>query len=426
MKTAPLSALLPAALHAALPTTAAAFTEVARGALTLTTTGQVAYDSNVLGNSSERDDTVVTLSPTLNYNRSAGLGTIDASLGLVINRYLDLTELDNEDLLASFRIGLPTPEGARQAGAVTAGYTDRATIDESVGQRVRTKTWNAGVAHTYRAGPRTDLRADLRFADATRDIYADRTDWSAALGFDYSDFLGGFGLEGDYRYNDLSSSSYTVGTDTSLNQTSHQVSTGLFYRYVSGLRASADVGYRWIKRSRNETLAGSTSDNGLTFGLKLDGPFLPASRFPKLKSSYSLGYEKGQALGLNDQGSSKFVGNLALAWQARERTSLRLNASRSQDLGSDNYSRMISLVSVGVVQQIGHRTKLSASLAREWASYPGGLRTDHRTRASLSLLHTLNRRWQVGASYAATLSRSTFALQEYDRHLVSAFVTGTF
>ncbi len=429
MKTAPSSALLPAALlvaSVALPATALAFAEIERGSLTITTIGRVAYNTNLMGNATDLDDTVFTLAPTLNYNRAAGLGTIDASFGIAANRYVDYTNLDNEDVSASLQIGLPTPEGARQQGGFNARYTDTTEVDETVATRVRAKTWSTGFSGTYRAGTRTDLRANLSYTDTARDVFSDRTSLSAGLGFDYSDFLGGFGLEGDYRYTDTQSSRLDNTADTSIDQTSHNVSTGLFYKFVSGLRASADVGYRWIDRGRNETADARTSDNSMTFALKLDGPFLPASRFPKLTSSFSLGLQKGQTLGLNDRGSTTLVGSLGLAWQARERTALTFNASRSQGLSSANLSTIDNVVSLGVTQRIGERTNLSGSIAQDWSSYSATGRSDRHTRGALNLGYSLNRNWQAGAGYALTLSRSNNDFIDYDRHIVNAFVSCTY
>ncbi len=430
MKTAPSSALVPAALVAAacvlLPASAFAFAEVARGALTLTTTGRVAHDTNLSGNATELGDTVFTLAPTFNYSRAAGLGTIEASLGAALNRYADLGAFDSEDYFASLRVALPTPDGARQQGAFTFAYSDRTDIDEDVGARIRAKGWNTGFTGSFRAGPRTLVRANVSYSDTDRDLLADRTQWNAGVGFDYSDFLGGFGLAGDYRYSATDSSALPGAAGTALDQQSHRVSSGLFYRFASGLRASADVGYRWIDRLASETASGETSSNSPTFGLRLDGPFLPPSRFPKLTSSFSIGIDKGETLGLNDSGSTTVTGDLSLAWQARERTALTVGASRRQQVGSTNLASVNNSVRFGLRQQIGQRTHVNATIGQDWITYPGTGRDDRRTRASLDLACALNRSWQVGAGYALTLSRSSSSLFDYDRHLVHGFVAYTF
>ncbi len=430
MKTAQSSALVPAALVAAtcalLPASAFAFAEVARGALTLTTTGRIAYDSNLSGNTMELGDTVFTLAPTLNYNRAAGLGTIDASLGTAINRYADLTAFNSEDYFGSLRVSLPTPDGARQQGAFNLSYADRTDIDEDAGTRVRAKAWNAGFAGTFRAGPRTNVRANFNYSDTNRDILTDQTRWSAGLGFDYTDFLGGCGLEGDYRYSATDSTTVLGLPGTALDQKSHHVSTGLFYKFASGLRASADVGYRWIDRLATETISGQTSSNSPTFSIRLDGPFLPPSRFPKLTSSFSIGLQKGETLGLNDNGGTTVVGDLSLAWQARERTALTVSASRRQEVGSTNLGSVNNSLRFGVKQQIGERTHLNATIGQDWLTYPGTDRDDRRTRASLDLACALNRSWQVGTGYTLTLSRSSSDFLDYDRHLVHGFVSYTF
>lgn len=426
MKTVPSSALLPAALLAALalPSTASAFAELARGALTLTTTGRLSYDTNILGNATELDDTLFTLNPSLLYRRAAGLGSLEASGGVAINRYFDYTGLDGEDYFASLRIDLPTPEGANQDGSFSAGYSDSTDIDNTVGARIRARTWNTRFAGTYRVGPRLDLRGSVDYADTTRDLYADRTQWSAGAGFDYHEFLGGFGLKGDYRYADTDSSSH--GSAGALDQQSHSVSSGLFYTFASGLRASADAGYRWTERDRSETLEGDRSEDGMTFGLSLKGPFLPPSRFPKLESSFSIGYQKADALGLGDHGHDTVVGSLALAWQARERTSLKIGADRRQGLSADNYSTVSTSVHAGVTQQIGHHLQATADLAHEWVDFPSTDRNDRRLLAGLHLVYVVNRTWSAGANYNFTHSRSTNDSLDYERDLVSVQVACTF
>jgi predicted porin len=426
MKTAPHYALIPAALLATLvlPSLAHAFAEVARGSLTVTTAGRVAYDSNIMGNSTALDDTIFTLAPTFIYRRAAGLGTIDASAGVAINRYVDFTNLDNEDYTASLNIGLPTPEGAREEGTVSANYSDRTDIDETVGARIRAKTWGGRFAGTYRVGPRVDLRANLAYTETSRSAFSDRTQWAGGAGLDYNGFLGGFGLETDYRYTNTQSNAN--GSAGSIDQSSNAISGGLFYKFLSGLRASANVGYRWVDRGIGEMADGSTSSNSVTMGLRLSGPFLPPSKFPKLESSFSIGIEKGETLGLNDHGSATVVGSLSLSWKARERTSLTFNASRQQGLAANNLSTVDSLIRFGVTQRIGLRTSATASIGQEWSSFPSTGRNDKRTRAGANLSYSINRTWGTGAAYAYTLSRSSRDTLDYDRHLVSVFLSCTF
>ncbi|HLP08146.1 MAG TPA: outer membrane beta-barrel protein [Opitutaceae bacterium] len=426
MNTAPKTALLPAALLATLvlPATAHALAEFARGSLTLTTIGRISYDTNLLGNSSELDDTIYTLAPTFAYRRAAGLGTIDASAGVSINRYADFTNLDNEGYHASLRVDLPTPEGARQEGVFSANYSDTTDVDETVGARVRATTWGGRFSGTYRAGPRVDLRTNLAYTETSRDVFTDRTQWNAGAGFDYNDFLGGFGLGADYRYTDTVSNSN--GAAGSIDQQSHSLSSGLFYKFISGLRASADVGYRWLKRGQDETLDRNKDDSSMTFGLRLTGPFLPPTRFPKLESSFSIGYEQGEAVGLNDHGRATLVGNLSLSWHARERTVVSVNASRQQGLSADNLSTVSSSLRLGVTQRIGQRTRASLSLAEEWADFPSTSRNDERTRAGLNLSYSINRTWAAGADYTYTNSRSNNNLLDYDRHVIAGFVSCTF
>ena len=128
----------------------------------------------------------------------------------------------------------------------------------------------------------------------------------------------------------------------------------------------------------------------------------------------------------NDTGSTTLVGNLSLGWQARERTAFTVSANRSQGLSTGNQSVINNTVRFGVTQRIGERTSLTASLGQDWSTYPSTGRSDRHTRGGLNLGYSLNKNWQAGVAYTATLSRSDIARFEYDRHVVSAFVSCTF
>jgi hypothetical protein len=425
--------LLSFSLLLLITTTGHAFTELARGALTLTTTGQISYDSNILSRNQDVGDTIYTLTPILKYKRAAGLGSIDADLGTSVYRYDTESNFNGEDLFANVRIGLPTPQGARDSGSVGAGYSNRASIDQELSARVRTKEWHADAKESFRIGSRTLIRGDASFSNSTRSSYSDMTQWSVGTGLDYGEFLGGFGVKADYKLTSTDSTDirgddplHTVSPNTGLDQMSNSISSGIFYKFSSALRASADIGYRWINRSAAETASGKRKDGSMTYSLRIDGPFLPPKQFPKLKSSLSLGFEKGEALGLNDKGSTTLTGNLSLSWQARERTSLQVGANRKQSIGIDNYSSVNSGLDIGAVQQIGEQVSVSAKISQEWIDYVGKNRSDNRTSFNTRVSYFFNKRLEAGVSYLYTISNSNEVLHDYHRRLYTLSATYTF
>jgi hypothetical protein len=421
--------LLLASIAAALVSAAPAafgFAEIARGALTLTTQGSISYDSNVSGNAQGQSDVRYGLAPTFNYKREAGLGTIDASLGMSINRYRTQSRFDGEDYRANLQIGFPFPEGDNRDGSFSFTYNKSSDIDPIVGQRLVYTVWKTSLQGGIKTGPRTRLLGDAHFTDTDRGPFANSTHWGLGGGFEYSGFLGGAGLHGKYSYDRFESTRF--GNLPALDQRTHQVSSGLFYDIgTAGLRASGALGYQWLQRGAQEKLFGDDDVRGLTFDLRLTGPFLPPRQFPKLDSSFSLGFERGRTLGYNDNGRTTLVGSLGLSWQARDRTSLHIRANRTQSVGATNLTAITSRVSTGINQSVGQKLTLSASTGHEWREFRGLVRSDRTWFVDARANYALTNRWAAGASVDYRDNRTdTIRAFTYERYVATLFTSFTF
>jgi len=197
-------------------------------------------------------------------------------------------------------------------------------------------------------------------------------------------------------------------------------------------------GYMIMHRSAKETDPlitdnRTTDDRSSSISLNITGPLLPPERFPKVESSASISYQQSASRGINDSGNKSVVGDARLAWNARERTRLSLGVSRSQTLGSNNFSVANTAINAGVTENIGLATKLSGTASYTWRTYRGINRNDNVLDAGVALQHSLTQHWSVGGNYtfqnnntnapSSSFQASRFRLENYTRHVVSLTIS---
>jgi hypothetical protein len=410
-----------------------AFTEFARGALTLETRGTVTYDSYFLGSANHDSDFYETLRPQLNYSRNAGLSKFNASLGMAFNRYNKFTSYNSDDVIASLNASLPVEPGSRLDGNVTASYNESKDVDPVLLERVSSKALAAGLNFNYQLGLKTALTDAFSYNKTIRQVYSDQETFSNNVGFTYSDFL----YESNLRFNyglDRTKSSGDNFRGVPLDQTAHSF-TGTFSRPIIGaLNGELTYGYRTVRRSKSESDIGQKNQDGAIFSVSINGPFLPPSRFPKLTSSASLSYQESVSPGINDTGGKTLTGDMNLSWAARERTDVYIRANRSLTLSANDLTVEDTRVSTGLTEHVGIATTIDGSLAYSWHKFRGISRNDNTLEASLSADHSLSKYWSFGASYefqknnsdATGLQPTRFLPTDYNRHLVSVFVTNVF
>jgi len=423
MKVSKFLLLLPAAT--ALAPSSFGFAEFARGELLLSTSARALYDSRVYGGFNDADDYVFSLEPRLLYRREAGQLKLDSHLGMRFNRYLDFTELDSEDLLASVRLTLPPETAAVASGSFEVGYDEHTDVNYDVNTRIREKTFFSRLNTLIPTGLKTSLIFGASYRDENRNNFNDREALEATAGFRYSEFLGDTTFEARYRRLEVETSGGNFW-GIPLDQSSDIYTASLSRPIYGNVRGSISYGYRVLRRSRAEVLGGDTSDGGSIFSVNLDGPFLSETRFPKLDSSLSFGYQKAETPGVADSGGNRFVGSARLAWQARERTRVFIQARRSQELSVQDFTTEATTAEIGVNQAIGNFTNASASIGYEERDYRGATRTDEAFIANLGASYRITREWSASGSYRLRAQDSTLARADYDRHVFWLSASYTF
>lgn len=433
------SALLAACAAALLPSSARAFTEFARGAVTLETEARLTYDSYFIGATKLGDDDYyATLTPQLKYARKAGLAEINAFAGLSLNRYDTYKQFNSEEFSAGFRSQLPVGAGSRISGDVNIGYNESTVIDYTVLDRIPTKSLFGSLNLRYQTGLKTSLADSLTYSDTSRHgAYSDQEAFGNNLSFTYGDFLEGTALSISHGYARTTSSGENA-LGAKLDQTSNSLSATLTRPIVGKLMGDATYGYRILHRSALENVVGQSRSSGSFFNVSLRGPFLSPIRFPKLESSASIAYEESRSPGINDLGQKTLTGDVRLSWDARERTRLSIRGSRTVDLAATDLSVENTDVAFTVSESIGLATHLDGQIGYTWRSFRGVSRDDHTLTASLTGRYSISRFWSAGAGYTyqkndtssnspqAILALYRLRAADYERHVVSVFATNVF
>jgi len=435
------SAVVPAAVAAlasvSVPTSCFGFADFAGGGVTLNTEGRLTYDSYFIGAKTLGDDEYyASLQPQLKYVRKAGLAQIDGYAGIDIIRYRTYKEFNSEDFSAGLHTELPVDEGSRISGSANLTYAESKAVDYTVFDRIPTKTLAASFAANYKLGLKMGLSDVLDYANTSRRRYSDQSTFSNNFTFSYNDFLEGTTLGLSHGYIRTTSSGDNI-LNADLDQTSNAFSASVSHPIVGQLIAEGSYGYRVLHRSASESFVHQTGQKGSFYTLGLKGPFLPPSRFPKLQSSASITYSEAKSPGINDLGQKTVTGDMSISWAARERTQIAFKAARSVDLSATDLSVVNSQINLSVDEKVGYATHVQAQVGYSWRDYRGVNRNDKTLDASLSAQHTLTHDWSTGASYTyqknTTNAENSSALLayrmrafNYDRHMISIFVTNIF
>ncbi len=424
---------LPALAGLALASLAApslhAFATFARGALTLDTQLSLNYDSYFIGATKIGDDDYfVSLTPTFNYRRSAGLAPISISTGVSVQRYDTYDNYDSENFFASFNTKFPTPEGARIQGDINLGYRESTDVDQFVNDRISSKSTSLGLNGSYQSSLKTRITESASYSIQDSSGYSEQKTFTNNLGFIYSNFLGATNFGMNYQFTDNQSTGGPLQT-IALDQQSHSLSSSLTRPLWGPLNGGVTYGYRWLDRSAQETAIGQRSQNAGFFSLNLDGPFLPPAKFPKIKSNASLSYQESLTPGVDDTGGKTVTGDISLSWNARERTQISIAASRSLQLSATNRTVENTSLTLGVTESVGDFTRLNASLSQNWNSFRGINREDKIFRGTLGATRSIGRNWSLSSNYTyeknktdtdlAAQSNFRFARGNYERHLIS-------
>ena len=429
----------------ALPFQASALVELPSGTININTTLSGTYDSYFIGTFDHKPDYYATLSPQLSYTHNIGPSNLYTYVGVAINRYNTNSRFDSEDLSAGISSNFPVVEGSRLSGRIGASYSESTQIDEIVNDRVAMKSYQFDFSAAYRTGLKTNLSDRINYNRSERQIYGQQTIWSNLLAFSYADFLEDTNLNLSHTYTKTQSDAPNFAgyvydptligdiPDVPLDQTANTFNVGVAHPLYGQIIGEVVYGYMIMDRSAAETNDHTTSDKTQSIALNITGPLLPPERFPKVKSSARISYEQSTSQGINDSGYKSVVGNVNLSWNARERTRVSLGASRTQSLGSNNFSVATTQGTFGVTENIGLATTLNGSLNYTWRTYRGINRRDNVFEANASLSHALTKHWRLGATYlfqnnntnapTTSFQASRFRLENYTRHVVSLSIS---
>jgi hypothetical protein len=414
------------------------------GSINLNTSLTGTYDSYFIGTLDHKPDYYATLSPQLSYTHNIGPTNLKGYVGVAINRYDINSRFDSEDLSMGVSSNFPVVEGSRLSGNFGASYAESTQIDQIVNDRVATKSYQFDLSTAYRTGLKTTLSDRINYSDTTRKIYGKQTIWSNLLGFSYADFLEDTNLNVSHTYTRTKSDApnfagyvydpaYIDVPDVPLDQTANSFNIGVAHPLYGRIIGEVVYGYMIMQRSAAETAGHNTNDTSNSIALNITGPLLPPERFPKVESSATISYQQTTSRGINDSGGKTVLGNMHLAWNARERTRISLGASRSQTLGTNNFSVANTQVNFDITEKIGLATTLSGGTSYTWRTYRGMNRSDTVLEANVSLNHSLTQHWSIGANYtfqdnatnspASSFQASRYRLENYTRHVISLSVS---
>lgn len=406
----------------ALTSSAVAGIPLARGEINATASAAATYDSNVFGTRDATEDFYGTLSPRLLYSRRAGQIEAVASVGIAVVRYADQTQLnsDNVDAVATLRTA--TTDARNLSGSVSTAYRETSDVNPDINARVKSKIYSFNGDATLITGPRTEVGLTADYTDSWRDVASDQQLLATVLRYGYKGFLVDNNLNLIGTYDETRSSGRNFRS-APLDQTSYSLSAGLgraFFRDL--IQGRISYGYRVLHRSRGETSAGAASQSGPVLNASLDGPFLPARYFPKIKSKFVVAYEESSTPGVNDTGNKTLTGLLNLAWQARETTTVSFSATRSQRLSIDDLSVVSSSLLLSLEQVIRYNLKGLISAGYNWETYLGVDRSDETIVLDGRLDYAFARNWKATASYRFSSASSTQRRSVYDRHIATLSV----
>lgn len=396
-----------------------------RGELLVSATALGTYDSNVGGRKGATDDYYGTFAPRISYLRRAGKIEADAAVSVAVERYMDHTEFDSENVSVTASLHLSPTSFPNTTGSIDAGYIETYDVDVDLNDRIKTATTSFNVEAGVTTGPRTSVAFQAGYSNLSRKGASDQETLSGEGTFNYHGILDDNTLSFNYGYTQLESSGENL-RGARLDQKSHSFSAALsrpVYRDVTG---RISYGYRILDRSSAETTSGVTRQTGTFLTAGLEGPFLPTRLFPKIKSRMSISYEDAKTPGVNDVGGKQVAGDLNLAWQARETTTVTIGASRAQRLSSTDLTVVSTSTRFSVDQQLRVNLSGTVGAAYNWENYRGISRQDEILTVNAGLNYSFARSWTSSAIYRYTTNSSSLAISDFSRHVATLSLGYTF
>ena len=399
--------------------------QVGNGAVQLDASLTGVYDSNLRASVEDISDFYLSFAPTLRYRRLGARFTTEASVGMRFKRYDEYTRSNSDDASGSLNWHMDRTDGHTTAADLSLGYFESTDAVVEVNDQVRSKVFYANTSGEVLVAGRNLFNAGFTYRDSQRNIGSNQIGGSGKLGYSYVGFPDGSKLNFTYIHQENQSTDNLTGQD-SLDQKADTTSVTYSRPIFGGLTGGVTYGYRWLDRGAYESLLGLNNTSGSFYGLLLEGQFLPKQYFPKTTGTFRLAYEQADVPGLNDRSNERLVGQVNVAWAARERTTFRVFASRTQDLTINDNTVVNESGGIGVTQKIGQFIDSDLSLRYTNADFLDLERTDDRYEARIGATYKINRLWSSALSYSYTESKSNVAIAHFERHVVSGTLTHAF
>jgi hypothetical protein len=157
------------------------FVDLDRGGIILETEFFAQHDNNITGNANKESDLILSVDPTLQYERR-GRGTVSASLGMNFIRFEEFSDFDSENLHGDFNLGFPVAAGSPFSGNFSFGYREQSLVDQFVNERINSKVTNLNLSGQYRLRQRVSARGNITYTDTDSERFSKMEDQSASLG----------------------------------------------------------------------------------------------------------------------------------------------------------------------------------------------------------------------------------------------------
>ena len=358
------------------------FAELGDGALYLETRFLAEYDSNITGSRIGDSDFILSVDPTLVWQRQ-GRGTLAASIGMNVSRFDEFGEFDSEDLHSDFTFDAPVAEGSPLSGGFNLSYAEDTSVNTFVGDRVSQEASEILLNGRYQTGRRLALRGSVDYRDRKSTNYSDTEEKGFEAGVEIVDIWQNVGLTIDYRVRDLES--------------------------------SGDIG-----------AARDYTDDAISIGLT--GQLLPESKFKKLEAFASVSFQtvdaSGAGIGSEDRDVIGYNGSIS--WEANPATNVSLNFNRDVQTTITDDPIKATEISLGISRLLSRRATADFNIFKMEGGFLGRTRSDDSIGAELGLSYQVGNNWTAGARLRYDDHESTEILFDYYRVTFGLFSVYSF
>ncbi|MBL4576651.1 MAG: outer membrane beta-barrel protein [Opitutaceae bacterium] len=350
------------------------FAQVDRGGLTIEATARVGYDSNIFGNSSEVDDTFISIMPELRFLKEDSLSTINARVAMDFTRFDEQSATDFENFYSSFEISLPTNRASRLSGTFNIGYDSINDTNLLINQRLDSDTFSSSANFVFRVSPKTGLRAGFEYTDNQNELFSNTKINLLTAGVQYS-----------------VSSRTAVFLDGRLSETE--------------------------------------SDGGVDNRTKGFVVGLTGQLSPTLGGFVSIGSqstdERGNIPG--DSDSDQLIAFANLTWTPQERTNVVLTFGRDMDVSPGDESVETTTARAQLNHDLSSALSIFGAIELRDLEFRNiANRKDDVTEFNGGITYSINPRFSTGAEVSFFNSNSTDILSDYNREIYSIFASFAF